>query len=255
MPSPPPIVVFAALEWECSTVLRGLDGVRRAPAEGVARWSGAAGGRPVWVVRTGVGVERAAAATAAAPADAALVVSTGCAGGLDPTLRPGDLVVASAIIDPAGDTLPADPQHAATALRQAQEAGLRAGSGAVRCSASVLADVAAKRAAAAGGAVAVEMEGAPIARWAASSGLPFVSVRAVLDGAGEALDIPAGCVDAATGRVRPLALAAHLATHPRQLSRLVALHRMQQAARTALERFFAAWLGGGTCDLLQRRGR
>lgn len=243
MPPPTPIVAFAALQWECNAVLQALGGVRRVPAAGFARWRGLAGDTPVWVVKTGVGIERAGTAVGAAPAEARLVVSTGCAGGLQPDLSAGDLVIAAAVLDAAGAALPADAALCDAARRSAATAGIPARDGLLRCSPTLLTGVADKRAAARGGAVAVEMEGAPIARWSAERGLPFLAVRAVLDGAGQSLAIPAACLDPASGRIRPLALAAHLVTRPRTLSHLLALQRMQQAARTSLERFFRAWLG------------
>jgi hypothetical protein len=83
------------------------------------------------------------------------IVSWGVCGGLDPALRPGDLV-----------ECPADQVFAAD---------------------SVLADPAAKAAAFAGGARIVDLESGAVAM----SGLPGVAIRAVLDEAGFALPAPA----------------------------------------------------------------
>src|SRR5258705_483287 len=80
-------------------------------------------------------------------------------------------------------------------------------------------------AAAAEGAVVVEMEGGAIAARAAAAQVPLLSVRAILDGAEHELQIPATVVNAATGGVRPLALAGYVATHPRVLAELMALQR------------------------------
>ena len=72
-------------------------------------------------------------------------------------------------------------------------------------------------------------------------GIPFVSVRTVLDTADTELRHAGRFVDPCTGAVKPLALAGYLATHPSALPDLLAMQRMMHAAQTSLERFFAAW--------------
>ena len=237
----PRLAIFAALDWECRAALRALRAVRRAPIGDVPRWAGALGGAPAWVVQTGIGPARAAAAAAAVDLDdCALVISTGCAGALDPTLQVGELVIASSVQDGAA-THPAAAAPRQRALALAAAHGLRAREGALLCSASLLASAAQKRAAAARGAIAVEMEGAPIAAAAARAGVAFLAVRAVLDRADDDLGVLAHVADPATGRVRPLALAGHLLRHPAALAELRALQRGQRAARHSLTRFFTAW--------------
>jgi nucleoside phosphorylase len=239
----PRIAVFAALDWECRAVLTALRGVRRARVDRFRCWEGRAAGSAIVVVKTGVGPTRAAAAARATLGLAPVgeVVSAGCAGGLDPTLMAGDLVIASAVHDDCA-TAPAVPDAAARAraLAAAGSAGLRACEGALLCSSTPLLSAEAKRGAAAAGAIAVEMEAAPIAALAAVAGIPFLSVRAILDGAGDQLPADAGVIDPDSGAVRPLALAAWAATHP---GAVLALRRMQRAAQDSLERFFRAWLG------------
>ena len=99
-----------------------------------------------------------------------------------------------------------------------------------------------KDAAAARGAVVVEMEGAAIAAGAAAAGVPMLSVRSILDGSDHELQMPGTLIDPASGNVRPLTLAAYVATHPSALADLMAMQRMQRAARESLECFFARWL-------------
>jgi len=160
-----------------------------------------------------------------------LIVSAGCAGGLDPSLLPGDVVLATALNgDGAAGALPTDASRRADAVRVAAAAGLRAVEGPVVCSAAVLTTVAEKRAAAAVGAIAVEMEGGPVAAAAAAARVPFLSVRTILDGAEHAVIVPPALIDPARGAVRPLAAAAYLATHPGVIRELRALQRLQRAA-------------------------
>lgn len=239
------IAVFAALQWECRTVLRHLRQVRRVRLGTFTCWRGHAPRGQVWLVKTGMGVERAAAAVdALGPAHGCgLFVSTGCAGGLAPTLRPGDLVIASTI---SGDGTACTHVTAAAprgaAVRAAQAVGLRSIEGSLLCSATVLATASEKRGAAAGGAVVVEMEGGAIAGRAAAAAIPLLSVRAILDPAEHEVRLPGGLIDPASGNLRPLALAGLVATHPGVMGNLMAMQRMQRAARDSLERFFGQWL-------------
>ena len=134
------------------------------------------------------------------------------------------------------------------AREAAAAAGLRCVEGPLLCSGTALLTAAAKRAAADDGAVVVEMEGGAIAARAAAAHVPWLSVRAILDGAEHELHIPGTVIEAATGGVRPLALAGYVARHPRALAELMVLQRMQRAARESLERFFAQWLAGPTVN-------
>ncbi len=242
------IVICAALRWECQPVLRQLRQVAKQRVAGFTVWQARAGTRELWLVKTGIGVERAEQATRAvlgcAPFDLAL--STGCAGALAPSLQPGDLVIATALIDGATghryDTHAASRERARAAAAQA---ALRVTLGPELCSSRMLASVAEKRAAAADfGAVAVDMEGTAVAACAAAAGVPFAAVRAVLDPADTELNTSATFVDAHTGGVKPLAVAAHLVRHPTALPRLLAMQRLMQAAEASLTSFFAAWTRG-----------
>ncbi len=249
------IAIFAALQWECRAVLRRLRQVERRLLGGLTLWVGRTpAAREVWLVRTGMGTERAAvAAQAALEAQAfELMVSTGCAGGLAPELAPGDLVVATGIaFDPESyiptaesrdHAFPTDPAVRAGAMRAAADAGLRCAEGAVWCSSTVLATAADKRAAAARGLIAVEMEGAAIADCAGGARLPFLSVRSILDGVDHDLHLGGQFTDPASGNLKAATLAAYLATHPGALPELLALQRMQRAAEQSLAMFFARWL-------------
>ena len=113
--------------------------------------------------------------------------------------------------------------------------------GPVLCSPHVLATVAEKRVAAARGSIAVEMEGAPIAASAAQAGIPFVSVRAILDTADTELPFVGKVIDPQNGAVKPLALATYLATYPGALPAWLAMQHMRRAAEASLDKFFGVW--------------
>lgn len=240
------IAIFAALQWECQPVLSLLRQARRERITGTTAWAGSIPPREVWVVRTGIGPDRARSAaeamTAMGPFD--LCVSTGCAGSLSPALGCGALTLATAVIGAQGDErLDADREVVERFRGIAERAGLAAAAGTVLCCPTVLGTAAEKRAAAARtGALAVEMEGLPIAAWAARTGSRFASVRAVLDEAETDLRDAGAFVDPGRGTVRRLALAAHLARHPGSVRPLREMQRMVRTAQATLARFFAAWL-------------
>jgi adenosylhomocysteine nucleosidase len=239
------IAIFAALRWECRPVLRHLRRVRREAIGGFTVWRGTTPRGHVWLVKTGIGPMRAEAAAGAVTTAQRfdLCISTGCAGGLAAELLPGDLTVATAIVcDSSGQRFHADAAQVERLCRTAQRAALRVSTGPVLCSGRVLTTAAAKQAAAEAGSLAVEMEGRAIAARAAQLGIPFVSVRAILDSAAMELPHAGRFVEPQTGALKPLALAGHLARHPGVLTELFAMQRLMHAAQRSLEQFFAAWL-------------
>ncbi len=241
------IAIFAALRWECRPILRHLRRIERGGVAQCTFWRGEASGREIWLVKTAVGEQRAAAAVRAVCEDRFdLFLSTGCAGALSPELVPGDLAIATAVIGNASGTqYQTDPVHRERARVAAQRAALRTVVGPVLCSPRVLASVAAKQAAAIStGSVAVEMEGAAIGALAQQAGVPFASVRAILDTATTELPAAGEFLDPQTGTVRPLDVVRYLARQPGALSQLLTLRRMMMAAQSSLEKFFQAWLAG-----------
>lgn len=143
-------------------------------------------------VRIGMGPVRAVAACArlSRQADRRPVVLIGCAGGLDPSLRPGDLVVASSVVEADRAEAPVPLTHAEEVFRRLQAAPGIAGSGhgvhlaPVVSSARIVHGDEARAAAGRKGA-AVDMESlwcAPLARTR-----PFAVVRAILDVPGKDL--------------------------------------------------------------------
>ena len=240
------VAIFAALQWECVPVLRHMRQVNRDRLGEFALWRSTQGEREIWLMKTGMGMQQAqaAACTMTDTGSFAVFFSTGCAGALAPDLIPGDLAVATEVIgDTSGRRFAADPYHCERARSAAHRLGLRATAGPVLCSPHALTTVFAKRAAAAEGSIAVEMEGAPIAARAAAAGIPFVSVRAILDTADMELPHAGKFIEPQSGTINPLALASYLLTHPGALPGLMGMQRMRNAAQLSLEKFFGAWLG------------
>ena len=239
------IAIFAALQWECRAVLQQMRQTSRERAAGFTLWRGSTPRGEVVLVKTGMGLAQAEGAARAirARGEFELFMSTGCAGALAAELAPGDVAVATAIVgNHSRGRFETHGEHCARAQRVAERAALRVTTGPVLCSPHALATAEQKHAAAVQhGAVAVEMEGASIAAEAAARGIPFISVRSVLDTADTELRHAGRFIDSRTGAVKPLALAGYIAIHPGALTDLLAMQRMMHAAQSSLERFFAVW--------------
>ncbi len=156
------------------------------------------------------------------------LVSFGLAGGLDPALRPGALVVPAEVID-AGVIFAAD--HVLSA-RFGGVTGHR-----LLAAEAVVTDTASKRRAAqANGAQAVDLESGAVARVAAEHGLPFAVVRAICDPAER--DLPAAALIALDqkGAIGLLRVLGSLLRQPSQLPSLLGLARdTARAQRTLIE--------------------
>jgi hopanoid-associated phosphorylase len=157
---------------------------------------------------------------------AAGVLSFGIAGGLDPTLRSGSTVLATALV--AGqDRWPADPawqQGLAVRLPDAIMGPLAG------VDAPVLTIAAKSTLRAATGALAVDMESHIAARLAAAHGLPFAALRIVCDPADRAIPAAALAGLGDDGATDVAAVLRALLRDPRQLP---ALLRLAADARVA----------------------
>lgn len=154
------LLVFAPLAVEAAVVRRALPGAR--------------------VVRAGMGRERALGAVRRTPAHGArAVLVAGLAGGVAPGLRAGDVVVATELHGP--DTAVTRCPAAAEVAGRLRQAGLPVHLGPVASSARLVRG-AGRAAAAARGALAVDMESAWLAEAAtAVPGAPLAVVRVVVD--------------------------------------------------------------------------
>jgi adenosylhomocysteine nucleosidase len=189
-----------------------------------ARIAARFGGR----VRAGGGTPGGAevAATRLVGEGATALVSFGLAGGLDPALRPGALVVASMVLSD-GEKL----------LTDAALAGRFGGlTGHTMLAGDAVVGTAAAKAALFGatGAHAVDLESGAVARVALAHGLPFVVVRAVCDPAER--DLPPAALVALdpAGGVGLIAVVRSVARLPHQIPGLLALALDAARARRAL---------------------
>lgn len=177
------------------------------------------------------------------------LLSFGVAGGLDPLLKAGDVVVASGVWTPKQSlngpgrstaALPADPAWAARLL--ASIAGARSNliAGQDTPAASVEAKAALHGVV---GALTVDMESHVVAQVAARHGFPFAAIRAISDPASHALPPAAVAGFGADGGVDFAAVLSALARDPRQLPALLRTGAEAERAFTALRGASAHILG------------
>ncbi len=164
------------------------------------------------------------------------LVSFGLCGALDPSLRLGDIVIASAVAAPDGrfDTDRALSYRLSQALPWAA-LGLVWGSDAIvgdRAEKAALAE--------ASGAAAVDMESHAVARAARRASLPFAVVRAVSDRAMDTLPRAAQAGFRPDGRVDLAAVIAALAHRPWELPALIRIGQGAEAGFRALARASSA---------------
>jgi adenosylhomocysteine nucleosidase len=165
-----------------------------------------------------------------------VVISWGVCGGLDPRLRPGDLILGAEVVSADGRIATSEAVTSSLAQRLigagARVAGERvAGVGAPVASAAAKAEL--RRAT---GAAAVDMESLTAGRFALERRTPFAILRAVADPADR--DLPRlvlGAVDS-NGRIKAAAVFGELVRSPGQLSGLIAAARDSRAAFRALGR-------------------
>lgn len=180
------ILVITAVRPETRAALGALSRPRRVRPAAHPCWEGRAGPNHVTLIQSGVGPRAARRAIEAAFDPCNVIVSLGFAGALEPGLKVGDLVLSQTVLweengqlcrHEVEDTLVSTAEAALPPdLRQ------RAALGALLSSPVVLATPSAKKQAARRyRAVAVEMEAAALAGYAAQQGVPFLALRAILD--------------------------------------------------------------------------
>jgi adenosylhomocysteine nucleosidase len=183
---------------------------------------------PGWSIAIGGGTAAGAgnAAQRLVNEGADALVSFGLAGGLDPALRPGAVIVPSAVIA-------RDERHATDPDLSRMLGGpmphVMLGADAIVASAAEK-----RRLRVATDAAAVDLESGAVARVAAMRGIPFAVLRAICDPAERALP-PAALVALDThGGIRAWRVLAAIAARPRQLPALLILAVDAAAAKRSL---------------------
>ncbi len=176
---------------------------------------------------------------------ATALVSFGLAGGLDPRLGPGDLVLAEAVILPGGGRIETDRAWHQSATAAASLAGSQGGPVIVSTAALAGSNRAVVSAAAkrllfeSTGAVAVDMESHGVAAAAQAAGVPFLIVRAVADPAARGIPALALAGLGPDGSLRPGRVVPGLLRRPWHLAALLRLAADSRAGLKTLRRVAA----------------
>lgn len=163
---------------------------------------------------------------------AGALMSFGIAGGLDPSLPSGTLVVAEAVVTPENQRLTSDAPWRRRLLGKAADVVVADIAGSQR----VVCDAGAKGALhRLTGAVAVDMESHTVAAAAAAADLPFLALRAIADPAGR--DVPSAALagQTADGSIRVLPVVRQVLFKPWELPALIGLAGDYRRAMAALQ--------------------
>jgi len=165
-----------------------------------------------------------------------LVVSWGLCGGLDPRLRPGDLILGAEVVSDDGAVRTDEAVTSSLAERLAEAGARVVVERMAAADAPVLTAGAKARLRRTAGAAAVDMESLAAGRFALEQRIPFAILRAVADPAER--DLPPLVLKAVDsyGRINLRALARGLIRSPRQLAGFPAAAFDSRVAFRALNR-------------------
>jgi nucleoside phosphorylase len=247
------VCMVGAVREEIAGVLREMRACKKIKlAGGMSVWDGVWCGIPVVLVRSGVGAQRARNAVVAVAEhfSIARLVSLGYAGGLNPDLDVGDLVVADRVLEsPAGIALADSTPSAMREIRLdspgvdlaiALADKLRRGTFLTVheiVHRPELKSLLWQRYS----AQAVEMETALLARWAQDLGVPFLAVRSITDTSRQEL-IDFSPLQVENGEVSLLKAGWYVLTHPCAVKDLVALGLNAKTATARLTEFLRHFL-------------
>ncbi|MBS0416877.1 MAG: purine and other phosphorylase-like protein, family 1 [Proteobacteria bacterium] len=183
------------------------------------------------VATTGMGRSAAAAgARALITAGAGALASWGMAGGLDPSLAAGAILLPTEVVGIDGSAHPCE-----AGWRSRLSSTITAQTGRLLTSAKAVGSVEDKAALfRSTRAVAVDMESAAIAEVAEEHGLPFIAVRVVVDSAADVLPRAVTAAADNEGHLHIWRLIGALALAPNELAPLIQLARRYRAANRSL---------------------
>lgn len=250
------IILFAATVWEFNAIRAALPPGQVQIIDGLRAFVGRAGQREYWLVRTGVGSERAGSVARRMFSNRpwALAVSTGFACALTPA-GIGDLLVATETVDSTGAAAAplsagvSDPERDRLVAVALQAAGAHAGRflsvDRIVCRASEKREFHRSS-----GAIGLDMESAALAREARTAQVPFAIVRTVSDLIDEDLPLDFNLFLRPTGWLAGLA---SLAAAPVRLAGLGRLRRQSRLAAENLTGVFRTYVASCASEAVRRR--
>lgn len=236
----PTVILATAIDIECRALRNVLDDPRAVATGGLQGYRGLVGNVPTWILKTGIGPERAEqAARIMLAARPQVLVATGLAGALSGAIRPGALILAHEVRHGAAKGAPS--VHPAPGLLATARSSI--GGSRISTTTGILLTVEtpARRPrdkaalAAATGAIAVDMESAALLVAAAASGVPALALRGISDGARDSLPDFGEADPEELGT--QLRLAGRALLRPRKLRNLIGI---ALGTRRALKRLQAA---------------
>ena len=210
--------------------------------------AGTIGAKTVTVLRSGVGPKNASRRLAQMTkgCDSQCVLSIGCAGALDPSVKVGDVVISERIVDGTSknDAYYPSLDLVGKARDCCKKLDIAFHSGTTVSMAEVAANPGAKAALAKKhDALAVDMESAQVAAWAYELGLPILAIRAVSDASTDSIPPEIGAIVDPRGKLRPLTALALFSRRPALLLETVRLKRKLDRSLGILEKIVTALLG------------
>jgi hypothetical protein len=245
-----PVAILVALGEERRALQPALTSPLHWWSEGFHAVSGRSAGVAVVLIQAGIGRQAARRALLAGAhwLEFCAAWSLGFAGGLTEPLKPGEIVCPSTLLlddGLTGRSFPAPPAQAE--VRAAlSTAGIPWRDGAVLTVDAPLRTPEAKREAhRRTGAVAVDMEAAGVAEAAGELGIPWLAIKAVVDGVDDPLpEFIAGCTGP-RGEIRWRGVLAGLLASGKRRRTLIRLGRAARQAGRGLGRCLGAAVGAG----------
>lgn len=246
----PAVCILGAVRQEIAGIKRRMNIDEQTRLGRADAWAGTWESTSIVLVRTGIGQARArdALERVLEKYSVSTVISIGYAGGLDPKLKVGDLVVAHRILglgpekEQEAEEFFADPALVERALKLPVAADATAVGGDLLTVDRVVCDPESKRALLKHyQALAVDMETAALAKLAAEKPLPFLSVRAISDTAEQELLDVTSFVEA-DGQVSKLKAGWYVLTHPGSLKFLNDIRQHAGRATNVMTDFLAGFL-------------
>jgi adenosylhomocysteine nucleosidase len=234
------ILYVAAEALELKPFAERLEGLKKLKWPLDYAFEGILNGERVMLAANGAGPKLAALAVevairAVAVADLSAsrleaVISTGFCGGIDPLLRPQQIVIGTAIIDRNNGE-----KWDCTPLPDVTDRALTQGE--VVSQDRIAVTAAQKRDLAASGAIAVEMEALGVAIRTKRAGLPFFCIKVVSDAAEESFGFDLNEMRTSEGRIARGRIVSYVLKHPMVLPELLRLKRRGEDAAKALGDF------------------
>lgn len=240
-----PIGIFAATRWELNAIRRAGPSFTARSVNGIRCWVGAVGDRSCWLIRTGIGPEKAAdiSRNILKVGSLSCMISSGFACALN-AATVGDVLVGTEVIEhPEGKhtrPLPCSSSLATHAMNTADAVKLAAAAGRFVSTARVMCRGEEKRGIArVTQGLGLDMESAALAAAAQEAGISFAIIRTVSDVRDEDLPLDFNLF------LRPTGWISGVASCLRDPSTVIGLSRLRRQSHLAgmhLTQFYEKFL-------------